>query len=248
MAKIKKENIVEELEKEGWKLLSEKYENLETIMTFKCPEGHQVFSSWKKMRNKKECPICKRNIYKDQDEKIVPKKKGTKRTLALDQATKISGYSIYDSGELIKYGTFKTSLDSEIARDNVIKNWLINMIENWKPDLVALEGIQFQQTKIENGQVMNVGVTTFETLARLQGILWEAVYELGIPCEICHTGTWRKHCGVKGRSSTDKKRSMQLLAKEWFDITITNDEADAIGIGKYATDVFGRVPKIENWE
>ena len=27
---------------------------------------------------------------------------------------------------------------------------------------------------------------------------------------------------------------MQLLAKQWYDITISEDEADAIGIGHYA--------------
>lgn len=58
-----------------------------------------------------------------------------------------------------------------------------------------------------------MGVTVFETLARLQGILMETCYELKIPYEICPTNTWRKFCGVRGRSRADKKRSMQVLAK-----------------------------------
>ena len=98
------------------------------------------------------------------------------------------------------------------------------MIELWKPDFVGLEGIQYQQ---------NMGVTTFETLARLQGILMETLYELNIQFSICHTNTWRAYCKVKGRTRTDKKRSMQMLAKEWFDITVTDDEADAICIGYF---------------
>ena len=31
---------------------------------------------------------------------------------------------------------------------------------------------------------------------------------------------------------------MQLIAKTWFDISVSEDEADAIGIGKYASDNF----------
>lgn len=239
MSKIKVEDIREELQKDGWKLISDEYKNLDSEMIFECEEGHKVYSSWKKIRNKRECPICKNNSFKDQDTKIISKKNCKRRILALDQSTRITGWSVYDDGNLVKYGVFITSFDDEIQRDNTIKNWLLNMIHNWQPDYVGLEGIQYQQ---------NMGVTTFETLARLQGILMETLYELKIPYSICHTNTWRAHCKVKGRTRTDKKRSMQMLAKEWFDITVTDDEADAIGIGKYVSEVLNKEIKIYNWE
>ena len=239
MSKIKIEDIKEELKKDNWELVSEEYQNLESEMIFKCSEGHTVFAPWKKIRLKRDCPICKNNVFKEQDMKIIPKKKGAKRILALDQSTRITGWSIYDSGELIKYGTFITDLDDEIQRDRAIKNWLINMINNWKPEYIGLEGIQYQQ---------NMGVTTFETLARLQGILMETLLELNIEYSICPTNTWRAHCQVKGKTRIDKKRSMQLLAKQWFDISVTDDEADAIGIGKYVAEVLNKKVEIFNWE
>ena len=116
------------------------------------------------------------------------------------------------------------------------------MIENWKPDYIGIEGIQLQ----ENSEERKMGVTVFETLARLQGILMETAYEYKIPFKICPTNTWRNHCQVKGRYRADKKRSMQLIAKKEYDITVSDDEADAIGIGKYAASL----NKIEvvNWE
>jgi len=43
-------------------------------------------------------------------------------------------------------------------------------------------------------------------------------------------------CLNKGRSRSDKKASMQALIKEWFDISLSDDAADAIGIGKYVAD------------
>ena len=61
-------------------------------------------------------------------------------------------------------------------------------------------------------------------------------YDASVPYTICPTNSWRKFCGVKGKYRTDKKRSMQLLIKNWYDVSVTEDEADAIGIGKYTAD------------
>lgn len=239
MSRIYIEDIQKELEEEKWKLVSEEYKNLDSELIFLCPEGHRVYTSWRKLRNKKNCPVCSQNEFKEQEDKVIIKRSGEKRVLALDQATYTSGWSIFSNGELLRYGTFETQLSDEIARDTTIKNWLISMIQNWQPDLIALEGIQFQQ---------NMGVTTFEVLARLQGILMNCAYECEIPYILCHTQTWRAHCGVKGKARADKKKSMQLLVKKWFDISVSNDHADAIGIGKFAAETHFQKPKIENWE
>lgn len=243
MARIKIEDIRAELKKDNWKVISEEYVNLDTTMIFECPEGHKVYSPWKKIRQKRECPICKRTYSKLNEQKIIPKLKEKTRVLALDQATYKTGWSVYDEKQLIKFGVFETTLKDEIERDNAIKNWLISMIDNWKPDIIGVEGIQLQ----EKSEERKMGVTVFETLARLQGILMETCYERKIPFKICPPNVWRKHCAIKGRSRTDRKRSMQLLIKKWYDITISDDEADAIGIGKYLSDIFINY-KIENWE
>lgn len=239
MSKIKVEEIQKELEKYGWKLISDEYENLDSQLEFRCEEGHTVYSSWKKIRNKRECPICERNEFKNQNTKITPKDKSKRRTLALDQSTRINGWSIYDDNQLVKYGVFISKKEDEIERIAEIKNWLINMIHEWSPDYCALEGLQYQQ---------NMGVTVFETLARLQGVLMTTCYELNIPFGLCPTNTWRHHCGVKGRLRTDRKRSMQLLAKQWFDVSVTDDEADAIGIGKYAAECLNKKVEVFQWE
>ena len=181
---------------DNWKVISEEYVNLDTEMVFECSEGHRVYAPWKKIRQKRECPVCSANEFKNQDTKIVPKKKDKKRILALDQATRITGWAIFDGTQLIKYGKFETTADDEIARDHEIKNWFISMINNWKPDVIGIEGIQLQ----EKSEERKMGVTVFETLARLQGILMETAYSFNIPYRICPTPTWRGHCGVKGRS------------------------------------------------
>ena len=93
-----------------------------------------------------------------------------------------------------------------------------------------------------------MGITVFQTLARLQGILMETCYANKIAYEVCPTNTWRHQCGVKGRSRADRKRSMQLLVKQWYDVSVTDDESDAIGIGYYLTNKIIKNTTVQNWE
>lgn len=245
MAKITIEQIKEEVAQDNWVLLSSEYKNLDTELIFECPNGHQVFAPWKKLRTRRECPICKQVTFQQTD-KIVPKPKGATRILALDQATKVTGYSIFDDGKLVKYGTFQTTSDDEVARCVSVKNWFLSMLQNWRPDYVGIEGIQYQP-KVFDGDTVG-SVTLFQTLAHLQGALLVACFENNVPYKICPTNTWRNVCGVKGRTRIDKKRSMQRLVKDWYGITASDDEADAIGIGYYMTTVVNKNTTMTNWE
>jgi hypothetical protein len=84
MARITLDTINEELAQSGWKCVSTEYKNLESELHFNCEEGHDVYASWKKIRTKRECPICKQNAFKKLVETVKPKPKGVKRVLALD--------------------------------------------------------------------------------------------------------------------------------------------------------------------
>lgn len=239
MPRITLEEIAQSLQADGWEVVSTKYVNLKAEMEFKCSEGHQVFSTWEKIRKRRICPICEKNALKNPVITIVPKKKGTLRILALDQASRISGWSVFDGKELTSYGTYEVKTTEEAQRFHEVNMWFISMIENWKPDYVALEGIQYEK---------QMGVTTFQTLARLQGILMETCTQHSLPFKICHTGTWRSHCHVKGKARSDVKRSMQLIVKEWLDISVSEDCADAIGIGKYLADTLTSQTEVVSWE
>ena len=159
MAKITIEQIKEEIAQDNWTLLSTEYKNLDTELIFECPNGHQVFAPWKKLRTRRDCPICKQSSFSQNDNKIIAKPKGATRILALDQATKVTGYSIFDDGKLVKVGTFFTTSDDEVARCVSIKNWFLSMLQNWKPDYVGIEGIQYQ-AKVFDGDTVG-SVTLF---------------------------------------------------------------------------------------
>ena len=180
-----------------------------------------------------------RERLKTKEFKNCKKKKGEYRILALDQATHISGFAVFSNKNLIDYGAFEAEGNNDIERSVQVKTWLISLIDQFEVDFVGLEGIQYQT---------EIGVTAFETLARLQGILAATCYEEKIPYKIVATNTWRAHCGVKGRSRPDRKRSMQNLVQEWFKFKPTEDEADAIGIGKYFVDTQSPKVEIVDWE
>lgn len=245
--KLKIDEIKKELEEQKWELISTSYSNLDEPLEVKCPMGHTVYSSYKKLRKKFECPVCANNELYNVSEKTVAKPKGTRRIIALDQATQTTGYSIFDGDKLIKYGTFKAKGAEEIERDASVKEWLLSLIAEWKPDCVGIEGVQLQSggPTIANQEI---GVTTLITLARLQGILMLTCAEQKIDYKVCHTATWREHCKVKGRTRTDKKRSMQLLVEQWYQIKVSEDEADAIGIGRYVSETYNKNFEIISWE
>jgi len=73
---------------------------------------------------------------------VPAKQANTQRILALDAATNITGYAIYDNKVLVSYGTFKTEADDNTTnRINEVKHWLLAAIEKWEPDFVGIEHI-----------------------------------------------------------------------------------------------------------
>ena len=106
MSKIKVEDIRKAAIENGWKLISTEYKNLSTELTFICNEGHEINIPYKKVRDKWECPLCKANKYYNFSEEVKPKSKGVQRAIGLDQATHITGYSIFFIEYLVYAGTF----------------------------------------------------------------------------------------------------------------------------------------------
>ena len=232
MAKIKFEDVRDSVAFHGWTLLSKEYVNLNTEMEFSCPEGHIVYTSWKKLRENFNCPSCveAEKIYTTTE--IKPKSKGVNRVLALDQATNTSGWCIFDDKELVAYGKINFTQSDAIERMAKIRNWLLNIIEVWKPDRIALEDIQLQKFTGKNGATEGA-VTTYKVLAQLQGVLAVTCFEKNITHSIVHTATWRSHCKISAKSRADQKRAAQLYVQKKYEKNVTQDEADAICIGTY---------------
>ena len=235
--RIKLEDVKEIVNSYGWQLISKEYKNLSTEMEFACPEGHIVYTTWKRIRENFECPTCKEIEKSFGSVEIKSKSKGVIRTIALDDATNITGWAVYDNKELIAYGKFELTQRDTIERISKIRQWLINMIDNWRPDKIAIEDIQLQTFMGRNGH-SEAAVTTYKVLAQLQGVLLTTCFEKSIPYAVVHAATWRAHCKITAKARTDQKRAAQLYVQNKFDKNVTQDEADAICIGAYMVEKY----------
>lgn len=102
------------------------------------------------------------------------------------------------------------------------------MAEKWKPDQIVFEDIQLQTF---NGEEQ---VLTYKKLAHLQGVLFNYCHEMKIPFIVVPAATWRNYSEIKGKTRTDRKKNAQLKIKRFYDVSVTQDEADAILIGRWA--------------
>ena len=233
------------LEAENWQLVSETYKNLKTPLEIICPYGHKQEQTFDQWRKHKICDICMAgDPYKIKKNKVPEKGTDTQRILGLDAATGVTGYSIYDDKVLVGFGTYKTSSSlPAVERINQVKNWLKAALKEWEPDFIGIENIQLQKY---GNRDTDVQVKTFQTLANLQGVLLDVIFEACINYDLVRPSEWRSYCGISdGDQHRDaRKKAAQAKVKIWYDMVCTEDEADAICIGKYFC---GKLKKKINW-
>ena len=145
--------------------------------------------------------------------------------LALDQASRTSGFAIFQEDQLIASGTFTFDDDDFSSRLVKIRNKVISLIEQYNINKILLEDIQLQ------GQTNNV--ETYRKLAEVRGVLSELACEMKIPHEIIHSQTWKSGLDIKGRDRTTQKRNAQAFVAAAYNKKVSQDESDAICIGAH---------------
>ena len=150
------------------------------------------------------------------------------RVLAFDQASRTSGYSVFEDGKLITYGKF-TYDDEDFGERLVhIRNKIISLIDTYHPDKIAFEDIQLQNNVVNN-------VDTFKKLAEVFGVIYELVTERKIPHDIVLASSWKSLLSIKGRERAEQKKNAQAWVLAHYGVSPTQDECDAICIGVYAS-------------
>lgn len=145
------------------------------------------------------------------------------KILALDQASRTSGYAIFEDNQLIDSGTFTLVQDDVGERLVELRDTIIKFIDNNQIELVLFEDIQLQAG--------NAGVTTYKVLAEVFGVIQELLTERGIEYQIVHSQTWKSILNIKGRSRPEQKKNAQMYVLNTFNKKVSQDTADAICIG-----------------
>lgn len=145
------------------------------------------------------------------------------KVLSLDGATNKTGYSIYNNKELIKYGIIDLSdIDDLTEKINTLKHLLIRIIEEFEIDRIIIEDIQLQHANVKG----------FKTLARLQGVLLDSVFEIDIPTELIVSTTWKSRIGINTRLKREVQKQLTIeFVKNKFGIDVVDDIADSISMG-----------------
>lgn len=147
------------------------------------------------------------------------------RLLALDQASRTTGWAVFEDNKLYDYGKF-TFEDKDFGiRLNNIRKEIFSLIEKYQIDELAFEDIQFQS---------NIGnnVDTFKKLAEVFGIVYELATDLNLPNRAILSTTWKSVLGVKGRDRAAQKKNAQDWVLNTYNIKAIQDTVDAICIGE----------------
>jgi crossover junction endodeoxyribonuclease RuvC len=147
------------------------------------------------------------------------------KILAIDQATKVSGYSVFKDKNLDTYGLLKVNKEEKnpIERMKEMNDKIIALIDNVIPDYIVFENVQFQN---------NYG--TFQQLSQLQGVIMAFLFSKDIGFTIIEPTAWKSFCCIKGRKREEQKANTQKFVKDKYKIDVSEDEADAIGIGYWS--------------
>ena len=148
------------------------------------------------------------------------------KLLALDQASKTTGYAIFDNDKLIKCGHF-TCNDNDLGiRLLKIREFVDKTIDEYNINQVIMEDIQLEENRGNN-------VQTFKILAEVFGVIYELLIEKDIKVDAVLAVQWRSKLGIKGKLRPEQKRNAQLYIQNKYGLMPTEDEADAACIGNY---------------
>lgn len=146
------------------------------------------------------------------------------RLLALDQATIVSGWSVFEDGKLIKYGKIETNTKNIGERLYYIKQQVLKIIAEYQIDEIVIEDIQKQDNIANN-------IQTFKALAELFGVLVETFTEIKIPYSALLASSWKSTLSIKGKNRQEQKKSAQQWVIDNYNIKVIQDVADSVCIG-----------------
>src|SRR5690554_5940025 len=81
---------------------------------------------------------------------------------------------------------------------------------------------------------------TYELLSKLIGVCEMSADRYDIEYDKVKSSVWRSHVGINGGKRTEEKKKAVDLVKKMYNITVGDDVAEAILIGKYRSDLVKR--------
>ena len=148
------------------------------------------------------------------------------KLLALDQASHVTGYAIFENDKPIVVSHFNAKGKDIADRLVSIRQTVLKLIKDYNIDTVAFEDIQLQNNVVQN-------VKTFKMLAEVFGVIQETLQEIGIDYYIIPPVVWKSTVGIAGKGREKEKPLAQQYIVNTYGIHCTEDEADAACLGTH---------------
>lgn len=150
--------------------------------------------------------------------------------LSLDLSTKSSGWAYFKDGELKDHGCITSASTDLIKRIYIMRDGIAEILDKY-----AVTKIVVEEVRPEGGY--GVGNTkTHRALMWLQAATAFLIHDNypSIEIEYIYPSSWRAALGIKngrGIKRTSLKEQDIQYVQEKYNITVNDDEADAICIG-----------------
>lgn len=105
----------------------------------------------------------------------------------------------------------------------VMSKLIKEVLNDKASDYVVIENVQYQNN-----------YNTYCQLSQMQGVIFNLLFERDIPFCLVQPTKWKSFNGIKGRKRVEQKANTIQMVKSKYGLDVTEDEADAIGIGYWA--------------
>lgn len=154
------------------------------------------------------------------------------KILALDQSTRVTGYSLFKDGQYVKSGVIDLHKNTDTdERSKQMAVEICKLIEDAKPDCVIIEQVQNQSN-----------VSTVIKLARIQGVAIGFCAAHNIDLHILTPSQWRAALDYKQGPKVKReilKQQSRDFVKNVLGLEIkSEDENEAIAINEAAHRIY----------
>lgn len=154
------------------------------------------------------------------------------KIISFDQATHITGYAIYNDGELAGFGIIRSKATDPHVRMRDMFEQISALIDQETPNYVSIEGTQCQ----------NGNYKAFSTLCQMQGVLFAILFIRHIEFFVVPPMTWKAfHKIGNGKRALQKRAAIQIVHNKGIDAS--EDECEAILQGEYVLDLIRKEQK-----
>ena len=147
------------------------------------------------------------------------------KILAVDQSITCSGYAVFKNKNVVDSGIITNIYGAEELTEK--------RIHYMTKEIMDLFYDEDCQAMFYENVYSGINRSTLIKLAMLLGSISYKCEERRILYDILAPGTWKKYIGVSGIRKVQKKKTIEKVKEIYGIQEVTEDEADAIGIGHY---------------